>query len=100
MENSATPQIIGSLDIVRSPRDYERNQGKVYPKTYPTVYHMVAVSEHSFVTAMVGNVPSFLGALARSSGIPDKLGSFSGKVDFIALFSRTLENREGADVLK
>jgi hypothetical protein len=93
------PQI-GAMDVGFSPRDYERNQGKIYPKTYPTVYQMVAVSENSFVDAMVENVPSFGGALARSAGVPDTPGSFPGKVHFIQLVSRTLENRDGADVLK
>jgi len=62
---------IGAMDIAFSPRAFERNQGKIYPTTYPTVYSMVAVSEHSFVTAMVANVPSFLGALGKSAGVPD-----------------------------
>ena len=61
---------------------------------------MVAVSEKSFVEAMVGNVPSLGGALARSAGIPDQPGTFPGKVEFVTLVSRTLENRDGADVLK
>lgn len=92
--------VVGAVDLAMFPKNYERNQGRVYPKTYPTVYHMVAVSERSFVTAMVGNVPSFGGALARSMGVPDKPGSFPGRVDFVTLISRTLENRDGANVLK
>ncbi|MEK6284019.1 MAG: hypothetical protein AABN95_27035 [Acidobacteriota bacterium] len=91
---------IGAMNIALNPRDFEHNQGKIYPKTYPTVYSMVAVSERSFVTAMVTNVPSLLGALGKSAGVADKPGSFPGKVEFITLVSRTLENRDGADVLK
>ena len=92
--------MVGAADVGFNPRNYERNQGRVYPNTYPTVYSMVGVSEKSFVDAMVSNVPSFGGALARSAGIPDQPGTFPGKVEFVTLISRTLENRDGADVLK
>jgi hypothetical protein len=92
--------MVSSVDIGFNPGHYERNQGRVYPKTYPTVYSMVAVSENSFVDAMVSNVPSFGGALAQSAGIPDQPGTFPGKVEFVSLVSRKLENRDGADVLK
>jgi len=92
--------MVGAADVGFRPRDYERNQGRVYPKTYPTVYSMVAVSEKSFVDAMIANVPSFGGALTRSMGIPDQPGTFPGKVEFVTLVSRTLENRDGVNVLK
>lgn len=92
--------VVKAAEIAAFPRDYERREGKVYPKTYPTVYHMVATSERSFVSAMISNVPSLGGAFARSAGIPDKPGSFPGRVDFVTLISRSLENRDGADMLK
>jgi hypothetical protein len=92
--------MISAIDLAMFEKDYERNQGKIYPKTYPTVYALVAVSERSFVSAMVSNVPSFPGALGKSMGVPDEPGSFPGKVEFVQLISRALENRDGADVLK
>ena len=92
--------LIGQADLAFSPRDFERDQGKIYPKTYPTVYHLTAASEKSFLTAMIGNVPSFGGVFAKGLGVPDKPGSFPGKVMFIQLISRTLENKDGADALK
>lgn len=92
--------VVRAVDLAFKPGDYERNQGHIYPKTFPTVYHMVAVSDHSFVTAMISNVPSFGGALAKSMGIPDQPGSLPGRVEFVMLISRTLENRDGANVLK
>ncbi len=92
--------VVKAVEVAAFPRDFERREGKIYPKTYPTVYHMVAVSERSFVTAMIGNVPSLGGAFARSAGIPDKPSSFPGRVDFVTLISRKLENRDGADVLR
>jgi hypothetical protein len=91
---------VNAIDIAVRPREYQRDQGRVYPKTYPTVYSMVAVSERSFIDAMVSNVPSVGGAFAKSMGIPDQPGTFPGKVEQIVLVSRKLENRDGADVLK
>ena len=60
--------MVSAMDLALFEKDYERNQGKIYPKTYPTVYSLVAVSERSFVSAMMSNVPSFLGALGKSAG--------------------------------
>jgi hypothetical protein len=92
--------VVSQTDLAFAPRDFERNQGKIYPKTYPTVYNMVGVSDKTLVIAMIGNVPSFGGALAQSMGVPDKPGSFPGRVEMIQIMSRTLENHDGADVLK
>jgi hypothetical protein len=92
--------MVGAMDIAFNPRQFEQNQGKIYPKTYPTVYSLVAASEKTFIGAMIGNVPSFMGALGKSMGMPDEPGSFPGKVEFVQIISRTLENRDGADVLK
>jgi hypothetical protein len=47
--------MVNEIDEALSPRDYERNQGKVYPKSYPTVYYVVAVSDRSFMSGMVDN---------------------------------------------
>lgn len=92
--------MVGGLDMALKPRDFEQNQGKIYPKTYPTVYSLVAASETTFIGAMIGNVPSFLGALGKSMGVPDEPNSFPGKVELLQIISRTLENKDGADVLK
>ncbi len=92
--------IFGQADLAFSPRDFERNQGKVYAKTFPTVYYLAGVSEKTFILAGVSNVPSFGGALARSAGVPDKPGSLPGKVEGVQIVSRKLENRDGADALK
>lgn len=92
--------MVSAMDLALFSKDYEQNQGKVYPKTYPTTYALAAISERSFVSAMISNVPSFLGALGKSAGVQDEPGSFPGKVEFIQIISRTLENKDGADVLK
>jgi hypothetical protein len=92
--------MVSALSEALYPDNFERNQGRVYPKEYPTFYHLVSVSKNSFISAGIGNVPSLGGAFARSAGVKDQAGSFPGKVEYIQIISRKLENRDGADVLK
>ena len=91
--------MVNAIDEAFSPRDYERNQGKVYPKSYPTVYYVVAVSDRSFISGMVDN-SSFGSVFKKSMGVGDAEGDMPGKVSFFQLISRSLENRDGADALK
>lgn len=91
--------MVEGIDESFNPKDFERNQGRVYPKSYPTIYHMVAVSEKSFVSAMIDN-SSFGSILRKSVEIGDSEGNYPGKVMFLQLISRSLENRDGADALK
>jgi hypothetical protein len=91
--------MVSGADEGWEPKDFERNQGRVYPKTYPTVYHMVAVAEKSFICAMIGN-SSFGSVLRKSAKIGDSEGDYPGGVMFLQLISRKLENRDGADALK
>jgi hypothetical protein len=91
---------IRALDIAFAPQDYEHNQGKIYPKSFPVVYHMVGVSDKSFISAMVANVPSFGRALGQTMGIPDTPGSLPGAVKGITLVSRVMENRDNSNALK
>ena len=83
-----------SWDEALSPGQFERHQGKLYAKKYPTVYYLIAKSDRSFVSAMVTN-NSFKSILG-----PDDPDSLPGKVTLIYIVSRTLENRDGADILK
>lgn len=82
-----------------NPKDFERHEGRVYPKTYPSVYYMVAVSDKSFLSVMIDN-SSFGSVLKKSFEIRDSEGDFPGKVSFLQIISRSLENRDGADALK
>lgn len=91
--------LIGSLALAMFEKDYERNQGKIYPKSYPTVYDLVGISDRSFVSAMVSN-SSFGSILGKSMGIPATPNNFPGKVEFVDLVSKSLANRDGADILK
>lgn len=43
--------MVESLELAAFEKDYERNQGKVYPQTYPSDYALVAVSDSSFISA-------------------------------------------------
>ena len=84
--------------VAVSPQDYERHEGKLYPKTYPSVYSAVAVTDKVFVGALIGNTG--MGAALRGSlGVPDSSG-MPGKVVRLQIISRTLENKDGADALK
>ena len=79
------------------PGDYERNQGRIYPKTYPTVYSLGGVSTNSFIGALVNN--SSVGKILRDSiGVRDT-GDFPGKIARIQIISRVLENKDGSDAL-
>lgn len=90
------------MDQAFNPRDYERNQGRVYPKNYPVVYYLIALAPHSYVSAMIDNggvANTLLGSSRGQAGAGD-LGGFPGNAKIIQIISRRLENREGADVLK
>lgn len=91
--------LITPLALAMFEKDYERNQGKIYPKSYPTVYNLVGIADKSFVSAMVSN-SSFGAILGKSMGIPNATNSFPGKVEFVDLVSKSLANRDGADILK
>ena len=93
------PCIDGIMEGFR-PQDFERHAGRTYPKTFPSAYSLVAVSEHSIVSAGVSN--SSLGSvMLQSMGARDTAGGgFPGKVKSVQLISRTLENRSGEDLLK
>jgi hypothetical protein len=91
------PRISG-VDLAIAPQDYERREGRVYPKTYPSVYYLVSVTEKVFVGGLVSNA-SMGAALRGSMGIPDA-GAMPGKVVAVQMISRRLENKDGADALK
>ena len=90
------PKVSG-IEIAFSPQDYERNQGKVYPKNYPVTYRLIGVAERAYVVATVGN-SSFGSMMKVLGGIPDQ--SYPGKVEGIQLISTTLQDTRGVDVLR
>jgi hypothetical protein len=88
--------IFDPLTLALSPRDFQRDRGEVYARSYPVTYHLASVTERSFVTAMVVNSVG----VGKMLGLPDRQGSFPGKVAFVQLISRTMENRDGSDALR
>lgn len=88
--------IFDSLTLALNPRDFQRDRGEIYARSYPVTYHLAGVTERSFVTAMVVNGVG----VGKMLGLPDRQGSFPGKVAFVQLISRTVENRDGADALR
>lgn len=92
--------LISGFDQAASPRDYERNKGKVYPKSFPTVYNLLGQTEQAIAFAGVGN-SSFGAILSKSMGVGiDDSNSLPGKIFMLQLISRTLENNKGIDLLK
>jgi hypothetical protein len=87
------------IDIAFNPKNYERNQGKVYPKNYPAIYDLIAVSEKTFLCAAVDN-GGFGSIMKEAMGVPDSTVGFPGKILYIQIVSRKLENFDGVDQLK
>lgn len=84
------------------PGSFERHKGQVYPKDYPVTYYLIALSEKSYVSALVENsvVGSvFLGNRRSKLGDQDT-GGFPGRVKILQLISRKLESQAGVDLLK
>lgn len=82
-----------------NPQDFERNQGKVYPKSFPTVYFLMLKAQSSYVFAMIAN-NSFGSILGKSMGVQDASESLPGKVAMIQLISRKLEETKSKSLLK
>jgi hypothetical protein len=91
------PRVSGFEEAI-NPGDYERHEGRIYPKTYPAVYQLICVTPRSRITCLIAN-NSFGSILKQSAGIRDET-EFPGHAILIQLVSRTLDNRKGADALK
>jgi hypothetical protein len=93
---------VGQMETAMNPRNYERNQGRVYPKNYPVVYYLIAQTQTSYVSAMIenGGLGNILMGSSRGQAGAADTGGFPGSASIIQIISRKLENREGADVLK
>ncbi len=90
------PKVSG-IEVAFNPEDYERNQGKIYPKNYPVIYRLIGVAERAYVVATIGN-SSFGSIMKDLGGISDQ--SYPGKVEGIQLISTTLRDARGIDVLR
>jgi hypothetical protein len=84
------------------PGNYERNEGRVYPKNYPVVYYLIASTNKTYVSAMVdnGGMGGMLFGSKRSKMGDSDLGGFPGKVERVQIISRKFEKSTGSDALK
>jgi hypothetical protein len=81
-----------------SPRDFERNQGKSYPKSYPPGYYLMHNAEKSYIFALIAN-NSFGAILGKSMGVKDASESIPGKVAIIQLITKSLQETKSKDLL-
>jgi hypothetical protein len=90
---------ISAMNSSNNPNDYERHEGKLYPKNYPAGYYLVGTTPEVWIGAAIDN-SSFGAMMLGSSRGSTGSGAFPGKAAALIILSRSLENREGADVLK
>lgn len=65
--------------------------------SYPTVYYLYSNNPASFIVATVSN--RSLGSLLGAGSVNDGIG-YPGDIKVLQLISRTLENKDGVDMLK
>ena len=90
---------ISSMEVSMHPGNYERHEGKLYPKNYPAGYFLQGETPEVWIGAAIDN-SSFGALMMGSSRGSTGTGAFPGKAAMVMILSRSLENREGADVLK
>lgn len=90
---------VGGLDLAFKSDNYERNQGKVFPESYPLTYNLVGVAGAAYVVARVEQ-GSFSHAGKALAGAGDDGISFPGRVNLVQLVSRSLEDTRGLDALR
>lgn len=90
---------VSQMDVSMNPRNYERVQGKLYPKNFPSGYFLQGMTAEVWIGATIDN-SSFGSLMMGSSRGSTGTGAFPGKATSVIILSRSLENREGADVLK
>jgi hypothetical protein len=90
---------ISAMNSSSNPNDYERHEGKLYPKNYPAGYYLVGTTPEVWIGAAIDN-SSFGSLMLGSSRGSTGSGAFPGKAVSLIILSRSLENKEGADVLK
>ncbi len=76
---------------------YQRDRGETFSNKNETLYHVGAKTEKSFIVALCD--VGFKESLKRDLGTGTD-STRPGKVMNLQLYSRTLENRDGEDVLK
>jgi hypothetical protein len=77
------------------PGNFGRETGRA--RAFPLFYYLYAKPPKTFILASVHN--GGLGAMLGAKSINDDIG-FPGEVQQLQIISRTLENRDGVDILK
>jgi hypothetical protein len=93
---------VSNMEMSFEPEQYERNEGRIYPKNYPVVYYLIGITDASYVSAMVDNGGlggMFFGSKRSKLGDDDK-GGFPGKVERLQIISRRYEKAVGAGALR
>ncbi|MBW7998455.1 MAG: hypothetical protein FVQ81_18160 [Candidatus Glassbacteria bacterium] len=93
-----TPRV-PKMKLAFSPENYERQAGKIYPKQYPEVYHLIAVSERAYVVAEVNRSAWAMLGAELAGQLADST-SFPGKVRLIQLISPSLRDARGLGALQ
>jgi hypothetical protein len=86
-------------NTVLTPSDFNKPQDNEKPFKFGAWYQLVGVTDKTFVFMGVGNGVGSVGS-TMFSGMGRSDRSLPGDVKMIQLVSRTLENRDGVDVLK
>lgn len=82
-----------------NPNDFERNQGKTYPKSFPTGYYLMHSAANSYIFALIAN-NSFGSIMGKSMGVKDASESIPGRVHTLQLITKSLEETKSKDLLK
>jgi len=85
------------FDMAMNPGRYETNSGKTRARSYGSVYYLYSKSPKTFLLAGVGNTS--LGSLLGAKSVNDDVG-YPGHVLYLQIVSRTLENKDGSNLLK
>jgi hypothetical protein len=74
--------------------------GATYQGAFPGMYSLVAETDKAWVTAGVDNASGIREALLGAGDTSQAAGAFPGKIEYLSLLSRTLENKGSGDLLK
>jgi len=90
-----SPKIAAVVDSL-DPEGFEKNLGKIFPRSYPPIYSIISITPTTFVSAQIDN--GGVSSITRNSTAIRESGDFPGKATRIQIVSRRLENRQSVAV--
>ena len=90
--------VFNGMDVGWFPERYQRDQGKTYARQYPGLYYLVGVAERSLVFAQVTQ-GTFAMVGKELANVADTQG-FPGNVERLQLVSRSMETKQGGNILE